>query len=203
MKRAIRYVLNAVAVLSTMMCMATTVLWVRSHRTHDALTYWSSQDYRWAGVVSYRGCIECYHLRVPGGWDTDGLRFTAAPPSSFDQYTNWTAYGLEPLWRWGHFGLASAPINSPILTTRNGFFSCVGWSLLLPDWLVASTFAALAVVLYTVRRRRCRLPGHCPSCDYDLRATPDRCPECGAVPIARHKCRRKETKTLRSKKEVK
>ena|SRR2546421_6644034 len=51
----------------------------------------------------------------------------------------------------------------------------------VPFWL----FAAVAAIpsLFALRRkvheRRCRLRARCASCGYDLRASPDRCPECG------------------------
>jgi hypothetical protein len=52
----------------------------------------------------------------------------------------------------------------------------------LPLWLPLVVFAAgPAVVLVKWGRRRLRVRGgRCRHCGYDLRATPGRCPECGA-----------------------
>ena len=50
-------------------------------------------------------------------------------------------------------------------------------TVLLPVALVAALLATP-----WLRRRRARLAGRCETCGYDLRATPARCPECGATP---------------------
>jgi hypothetical protein len=51
----------------------------------------------------------------------------------------------------------------------------------IPLIALAGAFAALVLIpLYPFRRRRPALAHpRCHACGYDLRATPDRCPECG------------------------
>jgi hypothetical protein len=56
----------------------------------------------------------------------------------------------------------------------------------IPHWFLLALFAPLPAIRFYHRLRRGHivLPGHCNKCGYDLRATPDRCPECGTVATA-------------------
>jgi len=47
----------------------------------------------------------------------------------------------------------------------------------VPLWFLA-LLSAIVPVRYLLHRARCA-PGKCQVCGYDLRATPERCPECG------------------------
>jgi hypothetical protein len=53
------------------------------------------------------------------------------------------------------------------------------WLIAIPIWLPFLIFAAPAGWWLRGVLRRRRGAHECPSCGYDLRATPDRCPECG------------------------
>jgi hypothetical protein len=67
------------------------------------------------------------------------------------------------------------------------WFAGYEWYLSAPFWMPVVLFAVLPAVwirLAYARWRRRTDPGCCVICGYDLRATPERCPECGTVPSA-------------------
>ncbi|HEX4793880.1 MAG TPA: hypothetical protein VH370_08820 [Humisphaera sp.] len=54
--------------------------------------------------------------------------------------------------------------------------------LIVPYPLLALACASICGLWLATHWRRTRTPGICAACGYDLRATPHRCPECGAIP---------------------
>jgi hypothetical protein len=80
-------------------------------------------------------------------------------------------------WIWGGYfrdsWVSSTPQDSIAVRT-----------LFVPYWPILGASAALPLraAVGIVRRRRRVSPGCCARCGYDLRASPARCPECGAVP---------------------
>ena len=66
-------------------------------------------------------------------------------------------------------------------------FRAGAYSFTFPHWLPAVILGVLPGVWLSARRRKRRTFGMCASCGYDLRATPERCPECGRVPVSSEK----------------
>ena len=61
------------------------------------------------------------------------------------------------------------------------------WEARVPHWMFIAAAVLLpsgrtGITLYSIYRRHRRRRKHlCPACGYDLRASPERCPECGAA----------------------
>jgi hypothetical protein len=56
-----------------------------------------------------------------------------------------------------------------------------GWEFAIPDWMIIGLAVVLPWRWFVLAKRHRNRPGFCGQCGYDLRATPDRCPECGAA----------------------
>jgi hypothetical protein len=168
-----RRVLNVLTALSLLAWVAVCVLWVRSYSLSQFVG-WSDRD-RFVGALSMRGLVRLEHGSYPS--EDQGWSYVAYPTPAGAAAGLWQ----ELLARDRHggrlraIGVASARIDYTGDGTR------VRRALYLPHWLpAAATMAAPALRLRrTLRARRRTATGCCRRCGYDLRATPDRCPECG------------------------
>lgn len=159
MRRLLHYTLNVITVLSLLLCVATVALWVRSYWRGDTAYKWDGADA--ISVSSRRGGIDFERVTMPQPFTSDWQWLSSRDP--------------PPGWRFAnHWLLGFGYRNAAVAGGRVA-------DVIIPYWaiLVAATLLP-AIVLH--RRRRRHQPGLCPACGYDLRATPDRCPECGRIP---------------------
>jgi hypothetical protein len=170
----IRGVFTIVAVLSLLLCLTIGVSWIVVPRLSPRSLQFHSSFHDWE--IDPSG--EHFNLRVEGGTrlPSGGLR----APKGQHWDTNWANPTISlPL----GFSYGINPANDP---TAAPFFELVApWYWLI---ILAAVLPIIWIGLFILRRRRMRhVIEHnlCPVCGYDLRSTPDRCPECGAsVPVA-------------------
>ena len=77
--------------------------------------------------------------------------------------------------------------NAPPVTGTTVKFVELSLSLLSTEITALIVTTVLGLLWWRRARRVKRLSGHCLSCGYDLRASPDRCPECGTIVPAPHR----------------
>jgi hypothetical protein len=183
-----RRLLDSLTILSLLLCLATVALWVRSYRRSESLSfhYGHTERAEYSAVESAFGKLTLYNywtLRLHDrpvnpfrGWHFRAYPADAA--NSIRQFVDDPKTG-RGTFRFAGFGGFSHGASDP-------WYSYSIRGLCVPHWFPALLFAILpALRLRSIlRTRRRHRSGLCPHCGYDLRATPDRCPECGHVPQA-------------------
>jgi len=80
-----------------------------------------------------------------------------------------------------HGGFAHLLWDSQFPIAGERYLLVVVWGVGVPASLAGVW--AMSIWRRSVDRARRIRRGHCPYCDYDCRATPDRCPECGTTAV--------------------
>ncbi len=191
---------NIFAAVSVVLCLATVVLWVRSYFVQDHFYRWDDfrADGSWTdwvqdsvqigkGGVGFNRIVQgdlglSAQKRREGVLKTFARRGGIPPfhrnrPAAYPDF-NFRANDEAVLgFKFGRFAVSRPGIR--------------GWGIqvIVPLWALAVPLALPGGLWAWHRRRlrRQRRAGLCLNCGYDLRATPDRCPECGTPVPAGHK----------------
>ena len=191
MRRLLSVFLNIVTALLLVLSAATVVLWVRSYWVSDAC-FFSHFDHdgpwvRWVQVTFRAGdggvgvfrSVQFFPREIGAGLESRHQRIAFQHVGNQPAYPDFRFDESQPVhgFNFGHFA------NAPQSGGRPG---STGLQIIAPLWavLLASTVCAVAGVWrwrWVLGKRSRQFAGLCAACGYDMRVTPDRCPECGAT----------------------
>lgn len=179
-----RWLFNILAGLSLLILFGIVTLWTRSHWREDTVSYetavGSDGRHRGGNLRSLDGQLELevwlrrYEFIIPS--HAGGVSYFSCDERDSD------APSVGPTTLGFGFRKLERDAADAVVPT----WSQTMWMVAGPDWvlaLVAAVLPATWLLRYRLlrRRRRHTALGLCLCCSYDLRASHDRCPECGTT----------------------
>ncbi|MDB5320158.1 MAG: hypothetical protein JWN40_1789 [Phycisphaerales bacterium] len=173
MRRVLRILFNVATVVSLVLCVVTMAAWVLSYQARDFFS-WTQADRRLRLVAETHR-----HGLAAGVFVPVGTGGRLLPPEARWKYTAPKSYAQTV----GSQGTFFKRFGFVFEYSENGAFALR--QLACPYWFIMLLTTILPAARLAAWRRRARRlslhPTVCRHCGYDLRATPDRCPECGTV----------------------
>lgn len=157
--------------LCVLLIILTGALWLRSFWTLDDVTYYRQGTAGNVGLISSRG-----RMSITDSW------FDRWEIGSADQTFYHEVRAPEDL-----FAVSGPGVGTRRMLQAGGITFVLNaheWIIVLPYVYLVLIIGSLLIgnVAMRIWRRRLGRIGCCNYCGYDLRATPDRCPECGTTP---------------------
>jgi hypothetical protein len=183
---SVRKLLRRSLTFISLLCLvAMVVLWVRSRWMFDSMSvFWghnTETGWKWVniGLTSrLEGCVVSGERLPDENPPLDRTHY--GPVIEVHSRGRMRLDDEAPPGPWNRFGFFHEKYTSVAVGAPPSLlYHAIGF----PHWFLLPFFAAMPLMGLRrtwIRRRRARM-GLCVKCGYDLRASPDRCPECGAT----------------------
>jgi hypothetical protein len=179
--------------LSLLLCLASAALWIHSYYATDAINF-GRPKIQTNRIYDHLNShtIRAFSGRIGYGFQDDYLYVNLIQDphgvpydpgfSGIHSYPSGISFDTRFMkgWHYAGFEYYSSPSAAPLKEIGERV-------IIFPIWPIVILTALLPLIRLRRRLRRPAPAGFCSTCGYDLRATPDKCPECGTIPANNEK----------------